>query len=212
MADKQDTSQDFNPKHRVVGAIILVVLAVILVPLILHDRAPPAPTQPTAEMPAPDTRLVVTPLTPVPLPENSSSAPTAIKTIPSLAAAITTPAAGNQPASATREPAAATENASVSDTPLPGKAPAKSSALHSTAVGKGWIVQVGAFSHADNATRLKENLVRHGYAPALDKISLNKGQGVRVRVGPYTSEADARTAQARIQREMGIKGVVRAYP
>ena len=37
-------------------------------------------------------------------------------------------------------------------------------------------------------------------------------QGVRVRVGPYSNEAQARTAQARIQRELGIKGVVRAYP
>ena len=211
MADKQETSQDFNPKHRVVGAIILVVLAVILVPLILHDRAPPAPTQLTAEMPAPDTRLVVTPLSPVPLPENAS-APTTIKTIPSLVAPVTTPVAGNQPASAPREPAAVTQSTSIIDTPPPSKAPAKSSPSPATAVGKGWIVQVGAFSHADNATRLKENLVRHGYVPELDKISLNKGQGVRVRVGPYTSEADARTAQARIQREMGIKGVVRVYP
>lgn len=210
MADKQETSQDFNPKHRVVGAIILVALAVILVPLILHDRAPPAPTQPTAEMPAPDTRLVVTPLTPVPLPENAP-APTTIKTIPSLAAPAT-PAAGNQPASATRETDTEGASASIGDTPLPSKAPTKPSSPATTAVGKGWIVQVGAFSHTDNAARLKESLVRHGYAPALDKISLNKGQGVRVRVGPYTSEADARAAQARIQRELDIKGVVRAYP
>ncbi len=210
MADKQETSQDFNPKHRVVGAIILVALAVILVPLILHDRAPPAPTQPTAEMPAPDTRLVVTPLTPVPLPENAP-APTTIKTIPSLAAPAT-PAAGNQPAAATRETDTEGASASIGDTPLPSKAPTKPSSPTTTAVGKGWIVQVGAFSHTDNAARLKESLVRHGYAPALDKISLNKGQGVRVRVGPYTSEADARAAQARIQRELDIKGVVRAYP
>ena len=59
---------------------------------------------------------------------------------------------------------------------------------------------------------MQENLARHGYAPQLDKIALNQGQGVRVRVGPYSHEAQARTAQARIQRELGIKGVVRAYP
>lgn len=210
MADKQETSQDFNPKHRVVGAVILVVLAVILVPLILHDRAPPAPTQPTAEMPAPDTRLVVTPLSPVPLPENAP-APTTIKTIPSLAAPAT-PTAGNPPATTTGEPAVETETVKVSDTPLPSKAPTKPTLPTKAAVSKGWIVQLGAFSHADNAARLKEALVRHGYAPEFDKITINRDQAVRVRVGPYTSEADARAAQVRIQRELDIKGVVRAYP
>ncbi len=208
MADKQDASQDFNPKHRVVGAIILVVLAVILVPLILRDRAPSEPIPPTAEMPAPDSRVVVTPLTPVPLPDNS--APTAIKTIPSLVASVTPP-----PAAVTHNQAEPTQTASpaeVSATSPPSKAPSKPNAPSKVVLAKGWIVQVGAFSHTNNATRLKENLVRHGYAPELDKISINQGQGVRVRVGPYPREAEARTAQARIQRELGIKGVVRAYP
>jgi DedD protein len=207
VADKQDTSQDFNPKHRVVGAIILVALAVVLVPLILHNRAPSTPTQPMAEMPAPDTRLVVTPMSPVPLPENPS-APTTIKTIPSLVAPATPPA-GNNPAPVISEPGAATESA---EAPPVTKTVTKPAASPAGATGKGWIVQVGAFSNRDNAARLKETLVRHGYAPELDKISLNKGQGVRVRVGPYASEAEARTAESRIQRELGIKGVVRVYP
>lgn len=207
MADKQDASQDFNPKHRVVGAVILVVLAVILVPLILRDRAPSEPIPPTAEMPAPDNRVVVTPLTPVPLPDNAP--PATIKTIPSLVATTT-------PAPVTNDHAALTEATStpagISATPRPSTAPSKPSAPPKAALAKGWIVQLGAFSHTNNATRLKENLVRHGYAPELDKISINNGQGVRVRVGPYPHEAEARTAQARIQHELGIKGVVRAYP
>lgn len=211
MADKQDASQDFNPKHRVVGAIILVVLAVIVVPLILRDHAPLAPIPPTAETPAPDTRVVVTPLTPVPLPDNSP--PTTIKTIPSLVAPATLAAASK---SATAEAAPSTQTAAapadVSATPLPSKATTKSSPPPKVALAKGWIVQVGAFSHSNNAARLKENLARHGYTPELDKISINHGQGVRVRVGPYAREAEARTVQVRIQHELGIKGVVRAYP
>lgn len=79
-------------------------------------------------------------------------------------------------------------------------------------VNQGWIVQVGAFSDVDNASRLKEKLVRHGYAPGLDKIAVNRNQVVRVRVGPYGSEAEARTVLSRIQQELGVKGVVRVYP
>ena len=40
MAESEDTSS-FNPKHRIAGAIILVSLAVIFLPLILSNNAPP---------------------------------------------------------------------------------------------------------------------------------------------------------------------------
>ena len=210
MTDEQAPTHDFNPKHRVVGAIILVCVAVVALPLILSDRAVAPPTQPVAEVPTPDTRVVVTPITPVPLP-STNAPPATVKTIPSLV----TPTAPVTPSSAPSANSAVASNptpsrpgasAPVTPSSVPAVAPSK------PAVTQGWIVQVGAFSGADNANRLKENLVRHGYAPELDKIALNKTQVVRVRVGPYGSEAEARTALSRIQRELSVKGVVRAYP
>lgn len=206
MADRQDTSQDFNPRHRVAGAIILVVLAVVLVPLVLQDHAPSGPAPPTVEVPEPATRVVVTPLTPVPFEDNRQ--PATVKTIPSLTASATPPA-GDQTEATRPANDVQAQNTSTPARVVPSPKPP------TTAVrtpDKGWIVQVGAFSRMDNALRLKQNLVRHGYASEMDKISLNKGKGVRVRVGPYTTEADAQTALTRIQREFGIKGVVRAYP
>ncbi len=210
MTDEQAPTHDFNPKHRVVGAIILVCVAVVALPLILSDRAVAPPTQPVAEVPTPDTRVVVTPITPVPLPSNAP--PAMVKTIPSLV----TPTV---PATPSSVPSA---NPAVSNNPTPSRNGASTSVTAQTsvpaaasskpAVTKGWIVQVGAFSDADNANRLKENLLRHGYAAELDKIALNKTQVVRVRVGPYVTEAEARTALGRISRELKVKGVVRAYP
>ncbi len=209
VTDEQAPIHDFNPKHRVVGATILVLVAVVALPLILSDRAVAPPTQPVAEVPTPDTRVVVTPITPVPLPSNAP--PATVKTLPSLV----TPTAPATPSSApfansavASNPTPSRNGASTSVTPTSVPAVASSK----PAVTKGWIVQVGAFSDADNANRLKENLVRHGYAPELDKIALNKTQVVRVRVGPYVTEAEARTALSLIQRELSVKGVVRAYP
>ena len=210
MTDEQAPTHDFNPKHRVVGAIILVCVAVVALPLILSDRAVAPPTQPVAEVPTPNTRVVVTPITPVPLPSNVP--PATVKTIPSLV----TPTA---PAPSSSAPSA---NSAVASNPTPSRngasAPVTPSSVPAVAasakpaVTKGWIVQVGAFSDTDNANRLKENLVRRGYAPELDKIALNKTQVVRVRVGPYVTEAEARATLGRIQRELSVKGVVRAYP
>ena len=212
MTDEQAPTHDFNPKHRVVGAIILVCVAVVALPLILSDRAVAPPTQPVAEVPTPNTRVVVTPITPVPLPLPSNVPPATVKTIPSLV----TPTA---PAPSSSAPSA---NSAVASNPTPSRngasAPVTPSSVPAVAasakpaVTKGWIVQVGAFSDTDNANRLKENLVRRGYAPELDKIALNKTQVVRVRVGPYVTEAEARATLGRIQRELSVKGVVRAYP
>ena len=210
MTDEQAPSHDFNPKHRVVGAIILVCVAVVALPLILSDRAVAPPAQPVAEVPTPDTRVVVTPITPVPLPSNTP--PATVKAIPSLVTPTASTTSSNAPSAnhaLASNPTPGRNGASISittQTPVPTVASSK------PVVTKGWIVQVGAFSDVDNANRLKENLVRHGYAPELDKIALNKNQVVRVRVGPYVTEAEARTALSRIARELSVKGVVRVYP
>jgi cell division septation protein DedD len=91
-------------------------------------------------------------------------------------------------------------------------APTEQPAHPKSAAAKGWIVQVGAFAKQDNADRLKEKLAHHGYATSVDKIASDKGPVLRVRVGPYASEAEARAAETRIQRELAVKGVVRTFP
>ena len=204
MVDKNDTSHDFNPKHRIVGAIVLVALAVIFLPMLLKDDMPTVSDVPVPEVPTPDTRVVVTPVTPT-TPEAPPSEQV-VKTIPSL---VAPPIAPIRPTPPGAEPAApAPAPAPVSETPAkPVKAPEPA-----VVVKKGWIVQLGVFSQTDNATRMKDDLKRHGYSATFDKISLDKGQGVRVRVGPYPSESEARSALARIQKDTGIKGVVRVYP
>ena len=71
------------------------------------------------------------------------------------------------------------------------------------------MVQVGAFSLVENAKRLQTQLKQKGYSTVLDPPAPAKGKTVRVEVGPFKDAASAKTAQARIQKEFGIKGVVR---
>ena len=84
-------------------------------------------------------------------------------------------------------------------------APAKSPAV----MTNGWTVQVGAFSQLENAKRLQEKLKKKGFSATLDPPAPAKGKTVRVEVGPYKDASAAQTAQARIENEFGIKGVVR---
>ena len=64
MADN-NARPNFNPKHRIVGAIILVALVVIFVPMLLNENEPPPELKGTRETPprgATETKVIVTPV------------------------------------------------------------------------------------------------------------------------------------------------------
>src|SRR3990167_8736719 len=65
MADRNEARPDFNPKHRIVGAIVLVALVVIFVPMLLNENEPPPELKDVREMPprgATETKVIVTPV------------------------------------------------------------------------------------------------------------------------------------------------------
>jgi len=214
MAERKDAEDSFNPRHRIVGAVVLVALAVIFLPMLLNDRAPEKDTS-TA---APDARTVVLPVPPPsdkpagnimpPESEKTSEKSGTTKTITVPVEPITEiPAAVKAPAvPASRQPEAkpVPDAKSVAATKKPTVA-----VNPAATAGKPWVVQVGAFSQLDNARRLFERLGQKGYSAMLDPPNPEKGRTVRVEVGPYKDSAAAKAAQARIQSEFGIKGVVR---
>jgi len=220
MSERKTAEDDFNPRHRIVGAVILVALAVIFLPMLLSDRPPETGDNNVSRGgSAPETRIVVTPVAPPgdkPTSVTKSVAPekvpdrtgsTAKTVIVPVEPASEIPAAAKAPVVpevTSPEPKPASESRPVSE---PKKAPPPAKTASSNE--KGWWVQVGVFSQLDNATRLRQRLGQKGYAVLLDPPSPEKGKTVRVEVGPYKDAAAARAAQAHIQSELGIKGVVR---
>lgn len=215
MAERKTAEDDFNPRHRIVGAVVLVALAVIFIPLLLSDRAPePEAITPTG-IPKPDTKTVVVPVTPPgtkPAGVSTPVTPDAGKTTASKTIVVPVDPSADVPATQTVTPPAPevvspalkpeTEKATKSVKP---NAPAKSAPV----AASGWTVQVGAFSQLDNAKRLQEKLKKKGFSATLDPPTPAKGKTVRVEVGPYKDANAAQTAQARIENEFGIKGVLR---
>ena len=60
MRDNDDNSRNFNPRYRIVGAIILVSLAVIFLPMVLDERKQPGPgISRISEIPAPNAKILV---------------------------------------------------------------------------------------------------------------------------------------------------------
>ena len=220
MAERKAADEEFNPRHRIVGAVILVALAVIFLPMFLSERpTEPRTTMPGA-MPTPDSRVAVAPVMPSPdspVKPGGDPATSGVRsvTVPVGPAVTRSPAVPVSPESAPEsatKTAPAPESTRSPDTrpasePKPAKTATASPKPAASAKGK-WVVQVGVFSQADNARRLQSKLKQKGYSVSLDPPKAT-GSTIRVEVGPYRDEAAARTAAARLQAELGIKGIVR---
>lgn len=212
MAERKAAEDEFDPRHRIVGAVVLVALAVIFLPMFLSSQ-PPENSQLAADRPGAGTRIVTTPVPPfaenappvtsppaMKLAEKDASTKTVTHVVPVLEP-VTEGPVGKSPA------AAPLPKSSVdSKPPKSAKATTPKSTPPSA---KGWTVQVGLFSHAENVSRLQERLKQKGYSVIVDPPTSSPGKLMRVEVGPYKDAAAAKAAQARLRDELSIEGVVR---
>ncbi|BAU47302.1 sporulation protein [Sulfurifustis variabilis] len=205
---QKDPGTEFNPRHRILGAVILVTAAVIFVPMILSERDPPTSTVAVApttvrldDRQSEEVKVAVTDLR-RPNTESPSAKPALVSvTAASSSAGAATPAP--VPAEPTAK-AATTQAAKPAVKAEPTKTAAK--------LDRGWVVQVGTFSNITNAERLEDKLREQGHAVRTERITLDAGKAVRLQVGPFRDKALALKAQAQIQKEIGLQGVVLAYP
>jgi len=201
MRDNDDHSRNFNPRHRIVGAIVLVSLAVIFLPMILDERKQPGPAiSRISEIPAPDAKTLVSEIPPVmepsEEPRNTIHASTTASRSPEQAA-LTQPGPGKEASEKTvYRPPTQDKRAGIT--------------RGADAVEKGWFVQVGTFSNQDNAQQLADKLKQDGFNVQMENVRLASGKAVRVRVGPFLADT-AKDAQLHIEKSMGITGVILAY-
>ena len=211
---------DVSLKQRLIGAAVLVALAVIFLPMLLKgpdvkepDAAqvplsmPQTPGQEyeTHELPltAPEGStpaggvLGLTPAEPEALPAPAGAAPAAAATV----AAADVPDLG-APAAPASAPAPAP--APVALAPAPAAAPPVPAAV---AAGK-YLVNIGSFSNLANANALIAKLRAQKLPVLADKVSLAAGSAMRVRVGPYADRATAEAARLRAEEITGTAGKV----
>jgi len=181
---------DQKLKHRLTGAIILVSLAVIFIPVILEgpdnewtplNHGIPEPPQLGYKVDMDKPRSVVVPV-PVPVkPEQT---------------AVRTPV---------YKPAAPARKKTGSPVPKPESAARAESATETLS---GWYVQVGSFSQELNASGLSKRLKLSGYNARLQKTTTETGAAWRVIVGPGKSRAGAEKMRDKLANERQLKGIV----
>jgi len=196
---------EFNPKHRIMGAVVLVALAVIFVPMILErPKGPEKAPSPVMEIPDKDKKIFVSKIKPI-NPEE--------ETTPSNGAPADT---SSQPPAQSAPPSKKAPAASP-----PAEEPAKQSAPNTAKSGaastgppaqEGWVVRVGTFSQAENAERIKSTLKGKGFEPESGEIEVGGRSVTRVWVGPFETREKAAEVRSRILKETGQEGLIVAYP
>lgn len=210
-------------KQRLVGAVVLVALAVIFVPMLLTGpvergqvsvpvEIPPKPqVQPSSQLPGPEDETATRPP-----PSSITEAPAPVDE----AGAGTEASDGDAQASASGDAPRPEDTAEAS--PSTGEADAEQAAASTTPDGPeagaqepsgvpeqgGYAVQVGGFRNRDNALGLRDKLRGQGYTVYVDQTQWKGDTLFRVRVGPVISESEAASLKAKLSREQDLPGIV----
>ncbi|MDJ0760398.1 MAG: SPOR domain-containing protein [Woeseiaceae bacterium] len=208
-------------KERIIGAIVLVVFVVLVVPVfldgpptendVIRERVP-LPGQ--NEQPLKMVILDRDRTEPVPSEVDASQPASAIRT----AEPEPEPAQLAKPENAVEpEPEPSTAIASSADIeadePPPQTAPREAPKIQrsaGSATGM-WAVQLGSFSSADNANRLAADLRQKGFAAFLSKTDNGGKELHRVRIGPQKDKPAAEAMASRL-KDAGHTGQVVPHP
>ena len=212
-------------KHRLIGAVVLVLAGVIGFPLLFDTQPRPVAIDIPIEipskngvkplvMPAPATAPVAPALTP-PAASDKVAAPSspapreevitekkAADPAAPASVAIKTeakPEPAPEPKAAAKAPSASDEGArakALLDGKVAAAAPAKAAPAE---VDGRLVVQVGAFADAGKAREVRQKLERAGLKTYTQVAETKDGKRIRVRVGPFASKADADKAASKIK-------------
>jgi DedD protein len=200
---------DLSLKQRLLGAIVLIALAVIFVPMLLSGPAPKQTSETVnlAIPPAPD-REFQNRVLPVDAAQQQPSAPNAASDItrsetlptvetPARPAEIPQP---TEPVAATPVPAAAKPETAPAPAIAKTEPPTAADKAPGRAANGSFFVQLGIYTSTKNAGDLVASLKQVGF-PAFAEASEFQGKPAeRVRVGPFEDRAAAEAARLRIKQ------------
>lgn len=207
-------------KHRLIGAAVLVLIGVIGFPLLFDKQ--PRPIAVDTPIDIPDKNKVP------PLVLSDSPAPGAAAVAPMASApqsVVITESA--EPPKVEKAPEIDKPQAPADSTPLPAKnaaaevvkpaasavtvKPAEADKARALLDGKAadaqpvatdgrFVVQVGAFADAARAQEVRLKVERSGLKTYTHVAETKDGKRIRVRVGPFTTKADAEKAAEKIKK------------
>ena len=75
-----------------------------------------------------------------------------------------------------------------------------------------WVVQLGSFSNEENAQSLNKKLRKAGYPAFVEPLNKNGQTSYRVRVGPEIKRSEAELLLKKLKDNMEMDGILVSYP
>jgi len=187
--------------ERLIGAGVLVVALVIVVPAILDGEIDgDADREPAVSATANEPRRTHT----IRLDRSTERPPVAREVVEPANASDTEGGSGREPV----QPAAPAPVPSKPDVQASPKPPSVSKPKPVEPVPEtGWVVQLGSFSSQQNAQRLADEVSGHGFSVFLMSLDRSGKKLYRVRVGPRDTRAQATALAGRLAK-VGYSGQV----
>jgi DedD protein len=189
---------DFTLKQRLAGAIVLISLGVIFIPMLLDGAGMREQQRLEVRMPPKPRYDFPRHIEPVPLPEP-------VKPKPDSAAKPDT--SEKTVASAEKPPKPVKETTKASSAPEPVKEAKPVDKTPATPMTS-YVVQVGSFSDRNNALALRDKLRKAGFPAFAEDVSAQGKTMVRIKVGPVLKRTEAEQIQKKLNKDLGIKGKV----
>ena len=208
---------DRRVKERLVGASILAVLIVLIVPELLSGPPPAViAAKGRSSLPEPVRNITVDLATAKPLapePPDLSAASSAAPDSRITSAASATGGADAPASNADAEPLATAPPASRVETPAPApridmaaphpsavaRVPKTDSGSKPATAAGAWAVQLGSFANRANADKLMRRLKAQGFSVYVVSLGSGRSLRYRVRVGPLADRGAAAQAVARLK-------------
>ena len=229
-------------KQRLVGAVVLVSLAVVFVPILFDlphgvDRETPATTiSEIPERPQDQSGSSVSITLDLPRTQrldaeverersrHASGTSAGDRRVESDAPARVSVATPSEAPAAPRVSVSGASGNSASASTAAAESPAPAAVQPSNSSGNRqtteapvaaagkWTVQLGSFLKAENASALRKRLRARGYPAFVETGPSARGEVSRVLVGPMPDRGKAKDSAAKLRREMKLEGIVVPYP
>lgn len=190
------TVLDQHLKQRLVGAVVLVGIGIIVIPLLLGE--------PTGMVPESENKAYSGAY-------ENSAAPIAISSgrqekpaLPPEAKALSGQVRENFPSAEEKTPLFP----AAPPAPVPAKKPTNSTSPRSPPKAAGWLIQIGSFTHQKNALRMLDEAVSSGYRAFIEPVKKGADTIYKVRIGPEKDEQRAQALKAELERRLQTKAFI----
>jgi DedD protein len=199
-------------RRRLVGAIALVLMMIVLLPILLEDRVAQTPKDEVViSIPSQDAQLDTAPdkvaeapqqVSPQAPPIISAQSPVTVQT-PEVKTPEVKPIEPPAPVAQNEKPV---EVAPIQEVKPAPKEQDKPKADKPVSKSK-FYVQVGVFSNPDKVKQLQAKLSENALKSSTELIDTPKGTKTRLRVGTFTSKSDAEAALVKV-KTLGLTDAV----